>query len=216
MLKEKEKFYLTLILILVIGALLVWRGIINGQVIVDSNIEAIQDKKITIGAYDLRGVELPHALDSYSSAKKEIDKLDPLFVDDKNLPVFINDLEVVANITSNSLEKVFIDDPDAMPQKGSSKSNTSKASPTPTPKPKEGDAYALRLTLNGNYKQLMNFVSKLESMHYYIYIRSISINTKVESSSGPAAGKKKQSSGENLQTTMIIKVFKKQDFNGKK
>lgn len=212
MLKEKQKFYLVFTIILAIGVVLIWQGIINGRVRIDSNIYEIQDKKTTINAYSQREEALPMVSESYNSAKSKVDKFNDLFVDENSLPDFIGNLESIAAQASVSLEKSFTDDPSA---KIAQKTPAPKGSPVPSPASKEAEGYVLRLSLKGGFAQLMNFISRLESMPYYVYIKSVSVSANTAADSGSAKIKKESSEGE-LQSIMIIKVFKKQNFNGQK
>lgn len=209
--KEKEKFYIITALSSLIGIVLIWQGIFSARAAIGNKILEILDKKAFIGAYSQREKDLPAALINYSGAKEKIDEMNKLFMDGTNsveVGKFFGDLEGIAAETSIGLDKVFIENPEAV-KKTVKKPSAAKEGETETaPEDK-----FLRLTLRGEYENLLSFIYKLEAMPYYIDIKSMNI------SAGAAARqnlKEKDNSEGELQAVVIIKVFKNQHLDDKK
>lgn len=208
--KEKEKFYAIMAAVLLIGLVLVWQGIFTGRMAIGNKIRQIQDKKASIGAYSQREKTLSSVLNNYNSAREKIDEVNERFVSGLNsvdVDKFFSELENAASEASVSMEKAFIENPEAV------------KNPVKKPAGKESEAQAeedkfLRLAIKGRYENLLNFIYKLETMPYYIDIKSVNISAAVVSRQDMAV---KNNDSENvLQSIVIIKVFKKQEINDKK
>lgn len=209
--KEKEKFYIIMVSTILIGVVLVWQGIFASRMAIGEKISDIMDKKAFIGAYSQREEALPMVLNNYINAKQKIDLVNERFVSGMNsidVDKFFNELENIAADTSVSLEKVFIDNPEIV-KKTVKKTSESKANELPA-----AEDEFLRLMIKGKYENIMSFIYKIEEMPYYIDIKSVSINSKADT--GLETMNKKNDLQEELQSTVIIKVFKKQEINDKK
>lgn len=205
--KEKEKFYIVTIIIVLIGLILFWQGIFSSHISIENKILEILDKKVSIEAYRHKERVLSTALTDYASAKEKIDKLNERFVDGASsveVGKFLSELENSANETSVAMEKVFIENPE-VDKKADKKPSTS----VPGGPQEQRDKY-LQLTVKGKYENLLRFINKLETMPYYIDIKSVDINAVVVSRQDLM--KKKDSSAGELQGLIVIKVFKKEKY----
>lgn len=207
--KEKEKFYIITAIILSFMLILIWQGIFSSRMAIENKTSEILDKKASIGAYSQRTEALPAVLANYNSAKKKIDEVNERFVSGATeVGKFFSDTEIIAFETSIKLEKAFIENPEIV-KKPAKKQPADSEDILKT----EDDKF-LRFTAKGTYMNLLRFISKLEAMPYYIDIKSVNIGAADVSVRGLP---EKNSLPGELQSIIIVKVFKKQNIdNGKK
>ncbi len=209
--KEKEKFYIITIFAVLTGFVLVWEGIFSSRMAIGRKIFEILDKKASIGAYTQREESLPGVISNYTSTREKIEKVNERFVDGKNsveVDKFFNELENAASVASVQLEKVFIEDPEVI------KKTAKKPAASPEAALSAEDDKFLRLTIKGKYENVLDFIYKLEAMPYFIDIKSVNIST--VAASWQDKKKEKDNSDNELQSVVIIKIFKKQDIDDKK
>lgn len=205
---EKEKFYLSIIIVLLLSGLLIWQGIINVKAIIEKNINEVKNKKVFITAYDLKEKSLPRELEAYNFSKDKIKKFNNYFVfaadnDDEEFSYFFSQLDNIAAETDNSLTIDLYQD-----EISSLKNKKDAGDPKNSAAKKTEDFRLLRLTLDGNFENLLKFIFRLEGMPYYVYTESININNdaraEVNRAKSGQAGNR-----QNLRSVLIIKVFKK-------
>jgi len=208
---EKEKFFLSVIAILIISGLLVWQGIARVKTDIERNIGAVKNKKVSIKVYDLKKDALASEIKDYDFSKNKIEKINDYFVyaddnDDMAFTSFFTRLEDLAFQSTQKTNSLTIE---------------LYQSKIPAPKDKNkkasvqadqaNDNRLLKLNFQGNFESLLNFISYLEAMPYYVYIESASVNA----DSGGAGTNKILNKGVladdsiNLQTVLIIKIFRK-------
>lgn len=185
--REKEKFYLSLVAIFAVCSVFVWQGIIETKKSNDYKIIEIAGKKATIAEYGLKEKYLPNSLSNYNFAVNKIAETRKYFVNDNDLPDFIKTLEDLAYKTSNSLEISFVSAP-ALPADSSVGASGKKTKG-------EKGGFTMQLAVKGSFENLIKFTSYLGSMPYYAYVDSINIST----------DSKKDNSG--TKSTLVIKVF---------
>jgi len=201
----KEKFYLTFFAFFALAAVLIWQEIINGRLNIDSGASEVKEKNITIAAYGTRENTLKKNLENYNFAINKALEANKYFVDEDNLPDFIKEIENISDQTSNKLSLEFADNSGAAAiAQGAAKAGASGAA----------DSYVLKLNLSGTFDNLMQFMARIESSPYYSYIDSVMIDA--GSSSYGLQASSKTPSSVNLQTSLTMRVFKKQNLNGQK
>lgn len=211
--KEKEKFYLSAVIILILSAVLIWQGILKGKAAIDDNINQIKDKNISLTAYSTRETTLERNLEKYNFATDKIKEINGYFLDENNLPDFIKQIEDSADQTSNLLEIRFADKADMTASDLVTAKKTSSVTNGASSSSAE-DFYALRLDIVGSFENLERFVARMEGMPYHSYIDSMVINT--GQSLNKTGSVDKNYSSVTLKTKIVLKAFKKQNFNVEK
>jgi len=213
--KEKEKFYLTIAAIFVIGIVLLWQGVLGSKALVDDFIKKINDKKLIIAAYDFKENDFTRTLENYNFTKNKIDTLSSYFVGEENFPEFIKELELTAEQINSKFEITEITETNPSDAKNNKEKKASAAKEAKKDSGKDG-SYVIKVVVGGSLDQLVRFISKVESMPYYVYIDSVNINldSGVDLNNNGLPGKKIPDG--SIKAQLVIKVFKKQNFNDKK
>lgn len=213
---EREKFFLSMAVVLTIAGFLAWQ-VININADIDNNINKLKDKKISEEVYSLKEKSLEQELEAYNFSKGKIEKINNYFVyasdnDDAELAYFFGQLDDIAMQSTKKEKSLVIDlyQSRLSAAKDGKKAVVSKDS-FPQASGKEEDSRLLRLTLKSNFEGLLKFISYLEAMPYYIHIESADIN--IDSGAGSEKNLDKNilstSGSVNLQSVLIIKVFRK-------
>lgn len=205
---EKIKFFLSIAVVLAVAGLLIWRGIfvINNEV--NNSINALKDKKIFRDVYALKESTMDQEMEDYNFSKNKFDTVNNYFVyasdnDDTEFTAFFGQLDNIALLSTQKEKSLVIDlyqTELAVPVKGAKKPSA------PADSSVKEDSRLLRLTLKSDFEGLLKFISRLEAMPYYVYIESVNINADnsvKEKTEGLAVR------SINLQTSIIIKVFRK-------
>jgi len=212
---EKEKFFLFAIIILIIAGLLIWQGIIGISADINNSISELKDKKVSINVYNLKGKSLELEREAYNFSKNEIDKINNYFVyasdnDDTEFTSFFGQLDSIATQSAQKEKTLAIDLYQRESVVPKDKKKPSDLKNSASLESNKEDSRLLKLTLRSNFESLLKFISYLEAMPYYVYIESVNINI-----DGGAGARKKMnedvltSNSPDLQTVLIIKVFRK-------
>lgn len=213
--KEKEKFYLTIAAISIIGIVLLWQGVFGSKALVDDFIKKINDKKLIIAAYDFKENDFSRTLENYNFAKNKIDTLDSYFVGEENFPDFIKELELTAEQINSKFEITEIAETNPSDVTNNKEKKASAAKEVKKDSGKDS-SYIIKVVVGGSLDHLIKFISRVESMPYYVYIDSVNINldSGVDLNNSGLQGKKIPDG--SIKAQLVIKVFKKQNFNDKK
>lgn len=212
---EKTKFFLSVIVILIIACFLIWQGVIGVSADINNSIGELKDKKIASDVYNLKEKSLEQELEAYNFSKNKIEKINNYFVyasdnDDTEFTSFFGQLD---NIAMQSTQKEKTLTIDLYQSQASTAKNTKKTSASNGASAQDSnkeDSKLFKLTLRSNFEDLLKFISYLEAMPYYVYIESVNIN--IDSGAGARKNLDKDvpiSDSINLQTVLIIKVFRK-------
>jgi len=213
---EKEKFFLSVILILIIVGFLIWQGIINVNLDINNNISEIKDKKISKDVYNLKEKSLKQELEAYNFSKTKIEGINNYFVyatdnDDTEFTTFFGQLDNIAMQSTQKEKSLVIDLYQDESSVVKNKNKTSSSKDTSSATGSIDDSRLLKLTLRSNFGGLLKFISYLEAMPYYVYIESANVN--IDNGARAAVEKMDKNNpinnSVNLQTVLIIKVFKK-------
>ncbi len=215
---EREKFYLFAAAVFIITVLLIWQGIFNFIILIEENIGEIKEKKAAIAAYNLKEKSLPAELESYNFSKNKIEKFNNYFVyknynDDKEFSDFFSQLDDIANKAAqktNSLTIELYENEQSLLKEKKGQVGSAKTS---VQNNDSEDSRLLKLTFRGNFESFLKFISYLEAMPYYLYIESLNINIDSSSNFMSKALQNENNLEEknvNLQTVIIVKVFKKE------
>lgn len=212
---EKTKFFLSVIVVLVIAGFLTWQGIFAINADINNNISELKDKKVSKDVYDLKGIAMEQELEAYNFSKNKIDKINNYFVyasdnDDTEFTYFFGQLDSIAMQSTQKEKSLVIDLYQSQPGTAKNTKKTSGSIVSSGQGSGAEDSRLLKLTLRSNFEGLLKFISYLEAMPYYVYIESVNIN--VDSSAGAKESLNKNtpiSSSINLQSSLVIKVFRK-------
>lgn len=203
---EKTKFILSIIVVLIISGFLTWQGIFVINDTINRSINELKDKKISKDVYSLKESSMEQELAAYNFSKDKIGKINNYFVyasdnDDTEFTAFFGQLDNIALQSTQKEKSLNIELYQSEPV---SVRGAKKTDPSAQGGGKE-DSRLLRLTLKSDFEGLLKFISYIEGMPYYIYIESVSV-----SASGVKAKENSPiPSSVNLQSTIIIKVFRK-------
>jgi hypothetical protein len=212
---EKVKFFLSVIFVLIIVGLLTWQGIIVVNDKINNNISELKDKKISKDVYALKGKTLGQEQEAYDLSKNKIEKINNFFVyasnnDDTEFTSFFGQLDSIALQSTGKEESLSIDlyEIDRASAAKTVKATTGNDSPDEASK---DESRLLKLTLKSDFGGLVKFISNLEAMPYYVYIQSISTNIDGDTQSVVGKNIKMQpvNINVNLQSVLVIKVFRK-------
>lgn len=211
---EKGKFFLSIFIVLVFAGLLAWQGIININNRIANSISELKDKKISKEAYSLKGKTSEQEQDAYDFSKKKIEKINTYFVyasdnDDTEFTSFFGQLDNMASKSTSREDSLAIELFQSAPVADRNIKKTNTAKDSSAKETTKDDSRLLKLTLKSDYRGLINFISRLEAMPYYVYIESVSTTV-----GGGTVMKKNNKNAPiddsvDLQSIIIIKVFRK-------
>ncbi len=212
---EKEKFFISVIVVLLIIGFLIWRGIVNVNAEINDKINELKDKKVSINVYSLKENLSEKEREEYDFSKDKIEKINNHFVyasnnDDADFTVFFGQLDSIATQTTQKEKSLSIELYQKKPIAPNDKKKSDGSNNSVPTKEEIENSRLLKLTLESNFEDLIKFISYLEELPYYIYIESVSVN--MDNSAGIREKTKKDISADSsvdLQTVLIIKVFRK-------
>lgn len=212
---EKEKFVLSIIIVLICSGLLIWQGIININNDIENTLSDLKDKKITKEALDLKDKTLEQEQQDYDFSRKKIEKINNYFVyasdnDDTEFTSFFGQLDAMASKSTGQEDSLTIDLVQSGPTTEKNIKKTSSAKESSSNEAAKEDSRSLKLTLKSDFQGLMNFISRIEAMPYYVYIESVSTNTSDRSAVAKKIDKNTPADDSiDLQSIIVIKVFRK-------
>jgi hypothetical protein len=206
---EKTKFFLSIIVVLIISGALIWQGVFVINAKVNNSISELKEKKISKEVYTFKGTAMEKELADYEFSKSKIEKINDYFVyasdnDDTEFTSFFGQLDNIALLSTKKEKSLVIELYQVQPV--AVKKTTGSASVPKQESSSKEDSRLLRLTLKSDFEGLLKFISYLEAMPYYVYIESININV---DNSARARENTPAGSSFNLQSSIIIKVFRK-------
>ena len=165
-LDNKNKIIALILIFLVYAILVLYLIIFKSITNIKSTRADILDQKINLEKNLIRDKNMAVLAKQLEMIEPKLDEFDQIFINSNRELEFITTLENIAG--DSQISQKIILDPDS-----GNKKNIYKKTP-------------LKLSVKGNFKNIMNYLAKLEALNYYINIKSLVMSK--NSSSRPDAG----------------------------
>jgi len=165
--KKKVKVYTGIILSLFAVAFFGFFAIRPTLVTISGLLKEIKDKKEVVAKMDQKIDNLNGAQTNYTRIKDQLSLVEESLPLDPNLPLLIKQLESLARLSSVTLESVRFE-----------KTNLQGEKET-----KQDQAVGFNLALVGNYENLKNFLSSLDTLRRTVSVESFGFTSRKEKES---------------------------------
>lgn len=162
--KKKARVYTGIILSIFTIAFFGFFAIRPTLVTIGGLLKEIKDKREVVAQMDQKINNLNKAQTNYTRIEKDLDLVNESLPLDPDLPILIKQLESLARLSSVAIESVRFE-----------KTNLQGEIET-----EEGQASGFSVTLVGDYKNLKDFLSSLDTLRRIISVKSFGFTSKTE------------------------------------
>ncbi|MBU3957116.1 type 4a pilus biogenesis protein PilO [Patescibacteria group bacterium] len=162
--KKKARVYTGIILSIFTIAFFGFFAIRPTLVTIGGLLKEIKDKREVVAQMDQKINNLNKAQTNYTRIEKDLDLVNESLPLDPDLPILIKQLESLARLSSVAVESVRFE-----------KTNLQGEIET-----EEGQASGFSVTLVGDYKNLKDFLSSLDTLRRIISVKSFGFTSKTE------------------------------------